>query len=176
MTDRRASRLSRALALAGTVQCAALLALSCAPLTFSEAGAIDFERYRSVRVSVAAPDLGGGYAAQYLASRLAESSGFVQVTTNEAIDVDVLLLVDVRVIAPPDDSPDVLIIFGSDAVHAEGEGGDPKYAATAAFTCQTQDGTVVDFGVEEDSSDTVLEVVQDVLDQVELHYIEPYRL
>lgn len=176
MTDRNPSRLSRALALASTVQCAALLALSCAPLTFSEPGAIDFERYRSVRVSVEAPDLGGGYAAQYLASRLAESSGFVEVTTNGAIDVDLLLMVDVRVIAPPDDSPDVVITFGSDAVHVEGEDGDPKYAATAAYIGQTPDGTVVDFGVEEDSSDTVLEAVQDVLDQVELHYIEPYRL
>jgi len=148
---------------------------SCAPLTFSNPGGLDFERYQSVYVSVDAPDLGGEYAEQYLASQLRENSGFARVTTDPAVPVDLTLEIFVRVTAPPDTST-LIIAFGDGDIHADSDDEDDDYDATAAYTATTEDGAVVDFGVQEDSSFSALEAVQDVLDEVDLRYLKPYRL
>ena len=47
--------------------CALLLASACAPLTYSEEGAIDFQTYSSVRVSVTSASY-TGEASKYLAA------------------------------------------------------------------------------------------------------------
>jgi hypothetical protein len=46
----------------------------------------------------------------------------------------------------------------------------------AAYLAITPDGTVVDRGTEADTSEFPDEVVEDVLDEIALHYIRPYRL
>lgn len=150
----------------------------CAPLTFSNSSAVDFEEYSSVYVSVSAPDLGGAYASEYLASHLRESSGFSRVTTDPDVEVELVLHVDVRVTAPPD-APDVIIAISSgdqSSVELSGESESADFDATAAYVATSADGAVIDFGVEEDTSYSTLEAVRDVLDQVDLHYMRPYRL
>lgn len=150
----------------------------CAPLTFSNSAAVDFEEYSSVYVSVSAPDVGAEYAREYLASRLRESSGFALVTTDPEAAVELGLHIDVRV-TPPPDAPDVIIAIGGGdetCVDISGESDSADYDATAAYVATSADGAVIDFGVEEDSSYSTLEAVHDVLDQVDLHYMVPYRL
>ena len=156
----------------------AVLLGGCAPLTFSNSSAVDFEEYSSVYVAVDAPDVGGEYAREYLASRLRESSGFSLVTTDPEVEVDLALHIDVRVTAPPD-APDVIIAISSGeetSVDVSGESETADYDATAAYVATSADGDVIDFGLEEDTSYSTLEAVHDVLDQVDLHYMKPYRL
>jgi len=156
---------------------AALLG-GCAPLTFSNSSAVDFEQYSSVYVTVSAPDVGGEYAGEYLASQLRESSGFSLVTTDPEVVVELELHIDVRVTLPPD-PPDVIIAISSGdetRIDVSGESESLDYDATAAYVARSADGAVIDFGVQEDTSYSMLEVVHDVLDQVDLHYMRPYRL
>jgi hypothetical protein len=156
----------------------AVLLGGCAPLTFSNSSAVDFEEYSSVYLTVSAPDVGGEYAREYLASQLRQSSGFSLVTTDPEVVVDLELHVDVR-ITPPPGSPDVLILITSgeeSGVDISGESETADYDATATYVATSADGAVIDFGVQEDTSYSTLEAVHDVLDQVDLHYMRPYRL
>jgi hypothetical protein len=163
---------------AGWVGTLAVFVGGCAPLTFSKSSSVDFEEYSSVYVTVSAPDVGGDYAREYLASRLRQSSGFSLVTTDPEVAVDLELHIDVRV-TPPPGSPDVVILINSGdetGVDISGESETADYDATAAFVATSADGDVIDFGVQEDTSYSTLEAVHDVLDQVDLHYMRPYRL
>ena len=133
---------------------AVVLACGCAPLTFSEPGAVDFERYPSVQVVVDAPFLGDPSA--YLAGALRASSGFYHVTSGVE-PTDLILTVQVSV------TEDLL----SD---------DLEYDAHASYRATTPRGSVVDEGTEDDTSSTPSEAAEDVLDEVSLRYIRPYRL
>lgn len=156
----------------------AVLLGGCTPLTFSNSSTIDFEEYSSVYVTVSAPDVGDEYAREYLVSHLRESSGFSLVTTDPEVEVDLMLHIDVRV-TPPPDAPDVVINITSGdetSVDVSGEGETADYDGTAAYVATSADGDVIDLGVQEDTSYSTLEAVHDVLDQVDLHYMKPYRL
>lgn len=139
-----------------------LLALArCAPLTFSNEPAIDFDTYRSVRVEVTASDDYAGYAETYLVDQLARSSGFTSVTLDPTVATDLVLRVDLAV---------------SESLDVDGEGDlDLEYQGAALYHAATPDGGLVDSGETEDTSDIELEVVEDLLDEIEYHYIEPYR-
>lgn len=140
----------------------ALLALSlvtfgCAPLTFSEPGAIDFDRYRSVFVDVNPGDPDPTLA-EHLAKELRDVSGFERVTTDPDEAVDLLLTVDVYVDITIDEDDNV------------------SYEGVGEFTARTPGGAIVDSGAEDDSSYSYEETEEDVLDEIALHYIAPYRL
>ena len=150
---RRGAKLSAALWFASGV-------FACAPLTFSEPGAIDFERYRVARIE--------GDWAGYLAGELAASSGFAAVTTDVTARVDVVIHVTVGVL------PDVVCTCEEpcqcNCVCEE------EYDATASYVATTPDGVMVDQGTESDGISSAAEAIEDALDQVALHYIRPYRL
>lgn len=131
---------------------------ACAPLTFSEPASIDFETYRAVRVELVSGYFGVDYARDYLVMGLREQSGFSSVTTDPAASVDLILSVEVSV-NPTTDTE-----------------GDTEFEGTARFTATTPSGQVVDRGTESDTSDSDTEVVEDVLDEITLHYFHPYRL
>jgi hypothetical protein len=128
----------------------ALLTAGCAPLTFSEPAAIDFSRFRSVRVE--------GDMADYLAAELTKSSGFERTTTDPRLAVDLVLRVGVAVAENRDSD------------------GNVDYTARADYRSETPAGVRVDSGSEDDTSDTPWEASEDALDEVALHYIRPYRL
>lgn len=147
-----------ALGLAGVTL---LGALGCAPLTFSNDGAVDFERYRSVRVEpVAAAD--SQYATEYLARELVHLSGFSRVTTSAREPVDLVLRVEVTVTE---------VISFDEHGHV-----DRSYLGKAVFRARTPEGLSVDSGVVEDQSEWPTEVVEDVLDLVAHRYLAPYRV
>lgn len=139
--------------------------LGCVPLTFSNDAAIDFAIYRRVAVEVFPSDLALYYGRQaatsYLADALRDGSGFEQVTTDTSEEVDLFLTVRVRaveVITYEDDLPQV------------------EYHGHASFTAVDAAGGRVDSGSVSDASQFLSEVVEDVLDEVALHYLKPYRL
>jgi hypothetical protein len=134
--------------------------LGCAPLTFSQPGAIDFDRYRSVFVDVNPGEL-DPTPSEHLASELREISGFERVTTDPNESVDLLLTVEVYV--------DVTITENDDGTSVE-------YDGLGEFTARTPNGAVVDRGAEDDSSAGYEETQEDVLDEIALHYVAPYRL
>ena len=136
--------------------------IACAPLTLSNDGAIDFERYRSALVQ--------GDGADYLADELRSTSGFERVTTDVSVEVDLVIVVSVFV------APDV---------ECECDDGcecdcdctcETHFDATASYAAMTPGGAVVDQGSETDTSGTEIEAVEDALDEVALHYFRPYRL
>jgi hypothetical protein len=135
-------------------------AFACAPLTFSEPGALDFDRYRVARVA--------GDGADYLARELAETSGFEAVTTDRSAQVD--LVIDVAAYTEEKTTCTCDCDCGGDCAC------ESDYAATASFVASTPAGVVVDRGSVNDASESELEAVQDVLDEVALHFIRPYRL
>jgi len=140
------------------VTCAATAA-GCAPLTFSEEGAIDFGRYSSVEVAVESNATTDGRATQYLVGELRASSGFARVDAAPSPSADLLLNVTVFVGAGDDDGD-----------------GDATYASVATFDAWEAQGRLVDSGSESDESSGPLEAAEDVLDEVVLHFIAPYRL
>jgi hypothetical protein len=142
-----------------------LLALAhCAPLTFSNEPAIDFRRYRSVRVDVVA-DGHSEYASQYLVDQLAHTSGFALVTRDPRVATDLLLEVDLAV----SENIDV-------GIDAEGEPDiDVEYEGSASYHAIAADGRLVDSGSREDTSEFELEAIEDLLDEIEYHYMAPYR-
>jgi hypothetical protein len=149
---------------------AAALALSsacgCAPLTFSEPGAIDFSRYRSVWIT--------GDGADYLAAELATISGFESVTTEPSGHVD--LVIDVSVVVEEERTCECECDCDCDGDCSESCACTSEFDATAAFVASTPAGQAVDIGTETDRSATELEAFEDVLDEVALHYIRAYRL
>lgn len=138
----------------------ALGSFGCVPLTFSEPGAIDFERYRSVFVDVNPGEL-DPTPSEYLAQELREVSGFERVTTDPGEVVDLLLTVEVYV--------DIV-------VKEDEDGSSVEYDGIGEYTARTPGGSVVDSGAEDDSSISYEETQEDVLDEIALHYIAPYRL
>lgn len=140
------------------VTCAATSA-GCAPLTFSEEGAIDFERYSRVEVAVESNATTDGWATRYLVDELRASSGFVQVDAVPSPSADLFLGVTVFVGAGDDD-----------------DDGDASYASVATFEAWDAQGRLVDSGSESDESSGPIEAAEDVLDEVVLHFIAPFRL
>jgi hypothetical protein len=149
-------------------------AFGCAPLTFSEPGVIDFSRYRSALVT--------GDGADYLAAELKEISGFESITTDPASSVDLIL--NVAVSESEHTDCDCEYECDYDYYDEENEGYecvetctcDTDYEATGTFEAYGAGGQLVDSGVECDTSETRVEVIEDVLDEIAFHYIRPYRL
>jgi hypothetical protein len=139
---------------------ALLFACSCAPLTYSEEGAVDFQTYASVRVTVTSTS-GSSDAATYLASELATASGFATVTLDPAAPVDAVLGVTLDVVYSP-------------TVDDEGQSVD-QYSATAAYVL-TASAARVDSGEASASASTDLDAAEAALDGVVMHYVAPYRL
>lgn len=139
---------------------ALLFACSCAPLTYSEEGAVDFETYASVRVTVASTGTGSD-AASYLASELAKSSGFATVTLDPAATVDAVLAVTLNV------------VFSS-TVDDQGNSVD-HYDATANYTL-TAGTSRVDSGQATATESIDIIAAESALDGVVTHYVAPYRL
>lgn len=139
---------------------AALTASGCAPLTFSNDGSVDFDRYRSVLVTEVHTDANLDGAA-YLARELATYSGFEQVTTDPRERVDLVLRVDVRV-------------RRIDTVHSDGFV-DVSYESHGTFRALSAGQQEVDSGEVEDTSESEVEAVEDALDAIAHHYLAPYR-
>jgi hypothetical protein len=158
------SRIGRRALLASLI---ALGAPACAPLTFSNDGEIDFEKYPSAFVSVLAPvdpednSLFTDYSA-YLAGELRRDSGFELVTTDASRPASLVLEVDVAV--------DVETTTDSDGRTVT------RYHGIADFRALTPAGGLVLGGSEEDTSDTFGEAIEDVLDEVALRFFAPYRI
>jgi hypothetical protein len=132
---------------------------ACVPMTLSNEAEIDFEAHRSVRVNVEAPLQD---ASTYLAGELRKSSGFQLVTTETSGAVDLLLTVTVQV------DVDVTTDSNGDT--------DIDYRATGSFVATDPRGYVIVTGMEIDNSETPREAVEDVLDEVALHFLAPYRI
>lgn len=139
----------------------ALGVLGCTPITLDNDPPIDFDVYRSVYVP---PLQGEGFAAEraFFVNRLREDSGFRRVTTNPADEVDAVLIVAVRLV-------DIDIDFDDD---------DREYETEAQFRLEDAvTGKVIDRGtVEDDSSASYEDALEEALDDVVLHYLKPYRL
>jgi len=136
----------------------AFAAMACAPLTFSEPAALDFATYRAVRVVVVPSFTDPATATQYLAEQLTLDSGFERVTTNAAERVDLVLSVQVAVTSETDSD------------------GEIEYASEAEYVATTPSGELVKRGEEDDRSQSPAEAVEDVLDEIALRFIRPYRL
>lgn len=136
-----------------------LLLTGCLPMTFAHEGVIDFERYRSVEVTV---DGGTVDAEEYFIAELRRESGFETVTPERRDPVDLLLVVSVVVVTE---------------ITTDAEGNEEiEHVATAAWEAVTPTGHLVDAGDVTDESGSAVEAVHDVLDEVALHYLRPYRL
>jgi hypothetical protein len=140
---------------------AAMSTCACAPLTYSEPGAVDFGRCRSVRVSVASSvdPVGATY---YLADELRAVSGFAYVTVDAAQPVDAVLTVSVSTLPEAETRADGSL--------------DGYYSSEANYRLFSSHGPSLDAGHTSDSSESEWEAIEDALDQVALHYIRPYRL
>jgi hypothetical protein len=134
---------------------------ACAPLTYSETGAVDFETFRSVRVSVTTPIDSVG-ATYYMADELRDVSGFSLVTVDSTQAVDAVLEVYVSTLPESEMREDGSL--------------DSFYSSQATYRLTTPDDPDVDSGSTSDQSEYEWEAVEDALDQVALHYIRPYRL
>jgi len=149
------SRVRRLLLAAGMSACA------CAPLTYSQDGAVDFGKYRSVRVSVASSvdPVGATY---YLADELRAVSGFEHVTVDSTKPVDAVLEVWVSTLPEMEMNDDDTL--------------DSFYSSEASYRLSASGDPSLDTGNTTDQSEYEWEAIEDVLDQVALHYIRPYRL
>ncbi|HVR21129.1 MAG TPA: hypothetical protein VMS65_15560 [Polyangiaceae bacterium] len=139
----------------------AMSACACAPLTYSEDGAVDFGKYSSVRVSVAS-SLDPVGATSYLADELRAVSGFVHVTVDATKPVDAVLEVWVSTLPETQMNDDGTL--------------DSYYSSEANYRLSSPDDPGIDTGNTTDQSEYEWEAIEDVLDQVALHYIRPYRL
>ena len=144
--------------------CVSVSSFGCAPMTFSNDGAIDFSKYRSAFVE--------GDGAEYLAGELSEISGFEWVTTDPTVKVDL----DIRVSVFLEEHRTCECEPESDCDDTCSCTCESDHEATAAYIAQTPAGALVDSGAENDTSETPLEALEDVLDEVALHYIRAYRL
>ena len=138
---------------------ACLASTACVPMTFSNEGELDFETYRSARVQVEAPMQD---PSSYLAAELERSSGFQIVTTKTNDPVDLVLTVTVQV--------DVEVSTEDDGTT------DIDYRGTATFTATDARGSTVHAGMETDTSEEPSEAAEDVLDEVALRFLSPYRI
>lgn len=136
---------------------------ACAPLTYSDDGAVDFAKYRSVRVNVTA-SLDSIRATDYLVSELRAESGFTRVTANPNMTVDAVLEVTVSA------------TLETSASDADDDEEDTYYASEANYRLSSPGDDHLDSGTETDQSEYEKEALEDALDQVAAHYIRPYRL
>jgi hypothetical protein len=136
-------------------------ACACTPITYSEAGAVDFSKIRSVRVSVTSPIDSVG-ATYYLADELRDVSGFSHVTVDSTKVVDAVLEVYVSTLPESEMRDDGTL--------------DSFYSSQARYRLTTPGDPSADSGDTSDQSEYEWEAVEDALDQVALHYIRPYRL
>jgi hypothetical protein len=135
--------------------CVALTcATSCAPLTFSKEEAIDYSDYPTVRVEVWIGSYENQDAAQYLVEELQESSGFDEIVFGPRMASDAVLIVDVWVTQVDED----------------------KFESSASYELIDSQRRLVDRGEVDDESVSAREAVEDVLDEVALHYHRPYRI
>ena len=143
----------------------ALTTMGCVPHTFSHEAAIDFDEYSSVGVEVSLVGAASGYdapsASSYLAGELSESSGFSSVTTEPSDQVDLILSVQIGL---------------TEFIDYTDSGPEYSYPADAHFRTVDLAGHLIDDGTVSALSDYPSEAVEDALDEVALHYIEPYRL
>jgi len=144
--------------------CVSVSSFGCAPMTFSNEGAIDFSKYRSAFVE--------GDGADYLAGELSEISGFSWVTTDPTVNVDL----DIRVSVFLEEHRTCECEAESDCDDTCTCTCESDHEATAAFVAKAPSGALVDSGTENDTSETPLEALEDVLDEVALHYVRAYRL
>jgi hypothetical protein len=148
------------LAASCTLAAASAAVSGCAPLTFSNPGAIDFERYRSVRVEPVVSPL-GAYGTQYLVDELEAISGFETVESGRGTHADLVLEVVVRVVERTEiDSAGYASV---------------EYESRATFRARASTGEILDEGDFEDESGTAEEAVEDALDRVAHHFLRPYR-
>ena len=138
----------------------ALFLSSCAPLTYSDPGAVDFEQYQAVLVNVSSTSFTGG-GSPFLAAKLTEFSGFRSVTTDPMQPVDAVLNVNLEI----------------DYTENEDSEGNvhPSYEATAKYTLVAT-GTPIDSGKTNASNSDPDEAVDSALEAVAVDYIKPYRL
>jgi len=139
---------------------ALLFACSCAPLTYSDDGAVDYQTYSRVRVTVAASNTGSD-AANYLVSELQATSGFATVTLDPAVPVDAVLTVTLTVVYSP-------------TTDAQGHTAD-RYDGTADYTL-TAGSSRVDSGSDTGTGSNDIDAAESALDGVIEHYVAPYRL
>jgi hypothetical protein len=149
------SRVRRLLLAAG------LGAGACAPLTYADAGAVDFAALRSVRVHVTSP-IDSVAATLYFADELREVSGFARVSVDSTVAVDAVLEVYVSTLPEAETRDDGSI--------------DSYYSSQATYRLSTPADPRVDSGTTDDRSEYEWEAVEDALDQIAAHYIRPYRL
>lgn len=144
-----------------SVACILPLALSCAPLTFSNEASVDFARYPRIRAVVAGPD-GSASHTDYFEGELAAHSGFGSVTQDALAPVDAVLTAELS-----------LSVSGGGLFDDE----DATYSAAVLFRLVDASGAVVDTGSAESEDDAdVFSAAESVLDQVVLHYLPAYRL
>jgi hypothetical protein len=136
-------------------------ACACAPLTYSNDGAVDFDEYRSVRVSVTS-SLDSVRATEYFAVELRGESGFSHVTVDPNEAVDAVL--------------EVTVSTTLETIMTDDEEVDSHYASEANYRLSSPTDANVDSGTETNQSEFEEEAIEDVLDLVAAHYIRPYRL
>jgi hypothetical protein len=140
---------------------ALLFALSgCAQLTFSKDEAIDFDSYPSVRVNVTSPNSVAD--TEYLASELRAGSGFTTVITSSGEATSLSLNVSLQM---------------AEEVSVDGDGNiDSSWVGEAIYTATDAAGQLVETGSIDDSSEFPSELAEDLLDEVALHYLKPFRI
>jgi hypothetical protein len=138
----------------------ALWLSGCASMTFSKEGAIDFDRYPSVRVVVTSDNSLSDTT--YLAEQLGNDSGFESVTTDVAVTTSLVLSVSLTV---------------TEEIETDSDGNtDSSWKGEASYTATDSAGKLVDRGAEHDNSEFANEVAEDVLDEISLHYFRPFRI
>jgi hypothetical protein len=138
-----------------------LSAWGCLPLTFSNPGVIDFDRYTSVLIMPPtgdAPD----WTQDYLIDEMRSASGFKTVTGDNGAAVDALLTVALTVVLADN--------------HPNTNESDPHYECTAQFDLHEPGGSGIQHDSEDDTSDFENEAIEDTLDEVADHFLRPYRL
>ncbi len=155
------------------------LASGCLPMTFSNEGSIDFDRYERVYVTpILDPDgyrtdadaVLGAPARGYLISALVEDSGFSMVTGDPSTPVDLIL--------------EVRLDFWSEAevqtdVYDDGtvvEQTSDEFVAHAYYRATTPQGMLVLSGEEETRDEDLDDAIEDVLDMVVHEFLKPYRI
>lgn len=162
------SHLSRKFApawLRATTACVAVAtcSVSCAPLTFSDDGAIDFQEYSSVRVELETREFDNKIVYEsYLVGEMRRVSGFDTVTADPGRASDVVLSV-------------VMTVTTERSTDDDGEP-DYSYTAEAHFVSFSSEGEELDRDVVSDTSYSFNEAVEDALDEIATHFIRPYRI
>lgn len=161
MIRRAAQRALRVpLPLACTVLSLALGASGCADITIEKEAAVDFQRFSSVRVVVSSVNSASDTA--YLAQQLRDLSGFETVTTVDTEPFSLVLSVNLTVI--------------EEVMVDENGSTDSSWTGEATYVATDPAGVVIDRGSEDDSSEFNAEVAEDVLDEIALHYMRPFRI